>query len=121
MLNIQYHIINRKEIKTKMRKKWNSQRPLLDPELDHPQAKELEGINHIIKNTPTISDHVLKDLSKSNKSNDGRGANGMSAIQVLRAAIVKILFGFSYKDLAFHIVDSRSFRRFCKIGIAEKE
>ena len=44
----------------------------------------------------------------------------MSADQVLRAAIVKILFGFTYLDLAFHIVDSKTIRRFCQIGIAEK-
>ena len=44
----------------------------------------------------------------------------MSAEQVLRAAIVKALFGFTYKELAFHLVDSRSLRRFCLIGFADK-
>lgn len=33
------------------------------------------------------------------RSIDRSGANGMSAEQVLRAAIVKMLFGFSYQDL----------------------
>jgi len=103
-----------------MRRKWNPQMPLMPPVLDYPQAKELDAINRIIKDTPCISDHVLKDLSKSKKSNDGRGARGMSADQVLRAAIVKILFGFSYKDLAFHLVDSQSIRGFCQIGFADK-
>lgn len=44
----------------------------------------------------------------------------MTAEQVLRAAIVKVLFGFTYRNLAFHIVDSQSIRRFCRIGIADK-
>ena len=44
----------------------------------------------------------------------------MTAEQVLRAAIVKMLFGFTYQELAFHIVDSQSIRRFCQIGIADK-
>jgi len=44
----------------------------------------------------------------------------MSAEQVLRAAIVKTLFCFTYKELAFHLVDSRSLRRFCLIGFSDK-
>ena len=44
----------------------------------------------------------------------------MTAEQVIRAAIVKQMFGFSYKDLAFHLMDSVSLKRFCLIGIADK-
>ena len=44
----------------------------------------------------------------------------MTAEQVVRAGIVKQIFQFSYKDLAFHIMDSHSLRRFCFIGIADK-
>ena len=43
----------------------------------------------------------------------------MSADQVLRCAVIKVLFNFSYQELAFHIVDSQSLRWFCRIGIAE--
>jgi IS5 family transposase len=44
----------------------------------------------------------------------------MSADQVIRAGIVMRLFDFTYKELAFHISDSRCLRRFCRIGIADK-
>ena len=44
----------------------------------------------------------------------------MSAAQVLRAAFVKQWEGCSYPDLAFHIIDSRSYRNFCRIGITHK-
>ena len=44
----------------------------------------------------------------------------MSGEQVLRAAIIKALFGFTYKELAFHLIDSRTLRRFCLIGFADK-
>jgi IS5 family transposase len=44
----------------------------------------------------------------------------MTADQVVRAAIVKQMFGFAYKELAFHIIDSNSIRRFMRIGIADK-
>jgi len=39
---------------------------------------------------------------------------------VVRAAIIKQMFEFSYTDLAFHLVDSVSMKRFCLIGIADK-
>jgi IS5 family transposase len=39
---------------------------------------------------------------------------------VLRCAIVKVLFNFTYEDLAFHIVDSQSVRWFYRIGMADE-
>jgi IS5 family transposase len=103
-----------------MREKWQKQMPLVDPRSDHPQAQELEVISNIIRSKPTICEYLLQDLSKNRPATSRSGANGMSADQVLRAAIVKILFSFTYVDLAFHIVDSRTLRRFCQIGIADK-
>jgi IS5 family transposase len=44
----------------------------------------------------------------------------MTAEQAVRAAIAKQMFNFTYKELAFHIVDSKSLRRFMRIGIADK-
>jgi IS5 family transposase len=44
----------------------------------------------------------------------------MSAEKVLRAAIVKQMFGFSYELLPFHLADSNSLRGFSRIGIADK-
>ncbi len=43
----------------------------------------------------------------------------MTAEQVLRAAIIKQLEGFSYRALAFHLMDSRVYSRFCRIGISK--
>jgi IS5 family transposase len=102
-----------------MRKKWEQQMPLMPPNIDHPQADELEAISRIINGKPTICDRVLQELCKRPPTARS-GARGMSADQVLRAAIVKSLFGFTYKELAFHMVDSQSIRRFCQIGIADK-
>jgi len=94
--------------------------PLMPPKIDHPQANELEAISHIIDSKPTICEHVMQDLCKGRPATGHSGANGMTAEQVLRAAIVKMLFGFTYEELAFHMVDSQSIRRFCQIGIADK-
>ena len=43
----------------------------------------------------------------------------MSAEQVLRALLVKQLNQFSYRELAFHLADSRSYRTFCQLSIIE--
>ncbi len=103
-----------------MRKKWQKQMPLMPQITDHAQSKELEVISNIIDLNPTICDRVLQDLNKGKNLAHRQGANGMSADQVLRSAIVKNLFGFTYEQLAFHLVDSQSLSWFCRIGIADK-
>ena len=94
--------------------------PLMPQITDHAQSKELEVISNIIDTNPIICDRVLQDLNKGKNVSHRQGANGMSAEQVLRSAIVKTLYNFSYKDLAFHLVDSQSLSWFCRIGIADK-
>jgi len=106
-----------------MRKKQQKQMPLMntaDKQSKHPQQEELEAISRIINSTPTICDLVLQDLNHGKKIYRRTGAQGMSADQVLRAAIVMRLFDFTYQQLAFHISDSRCLRRFCRIGFADK-
>ena len=88
-----------------MRKKRQKQMPLMPTEIDHPQAYELESISRIINRNPTICDHVMQDLSKGRPATAKSGASGMTAEQVLRAAIVKMLFGFTYQELAFHVIN----------------
>jgi len=103
-----------------MREKWQKQMPLMPQITDHTQSKELQVISNIIDANPTICDRVLQDLNKGKNIAHRQGANGMSADQVLRSAIVKILFGLTYEQLAFHLVDSQSLSWFCRIGIADK-
>jgi len=103
-----------------MREKWQKQMSLIPTEIDHPQAKELEAISQILNSQPTIYEIAMQDLSKHYKSSHKRGARGMSAEQVVRAAIVKVLFSFTYEELAFHLIDSKTIQRFCRIGIADK-
>lgn len=103
-----------------MREKMQKQTPLISPATDHRQARELEAINAILKKHPTICQRVHQDLSNGKSTQTRSGARGMSAEQVLRAAVVRALFGFTYQQLAFHMVDSRALRRFCLIGFADK-
>jgi IS5 family transposase len=103
-----------------MREKHQKQMPLIDPPTGHPKEKELEAISTVLDNTPTICDHVLQDLNKGKIIKRRTGARGMTAEQIIRAAVMMRLYSFTYEDLAFHISDSRALRRFCRIGIADK-
>jgi len=103
-----------------MREKQQKQLPLMESGSSHPQQRELDAISTIIDNTPNICGYVLQDLNKGKIIKRRTGARGMSADQVLRAAVVMRLFGFTYEQLAFHIFDSRSLRIFCRIGFAGK-
>ena len=103
-----------------MRKKSKKQMPLMPAATDHPQAIELENISRILDANPIICDLAMQDLCEVSKKASRSGARGMTADQVVRAAIVKQMLNFTYKELAFHIVDSNSLRRFMRIGIADK-
>lgn len=92
----------------------------MNPITDHTQSQELKIISDIIDENFTICDLVLQDLQKDKSGTHRKGAQGMSAEQVLRSAIIKILFGYTYQDLAFHLVDSKTLSWFCRIGIGDK-
>jgi len=102
-----------------MRKNTQKQKPLTVTSIDHPHAVELEGMSQILDANPIIYDWVLQDLTRDVMRTD-TGAEGMSAEQVLRAAIIKQMETYSYEDLAFHLLDSVCYRGFCRIGIADK-
>lgn len=96
------------------------QPPLVSPIIDHPRATELEKMSRALDalgHKPV--DLVWVDLTRGLRS-PHKGRKGLGAEQLLRAAIIKLLFGFSYEQLAFHLADSRTFRRFCRLGIHEK-
>ena len=88
-----------------MRKKNQKQMPLMPSDIAHPRAKELDRISKILDSVPNIVDMVLQDLTHG-VEHRSRGAQGMTAEQVLRAAIIKQTEEFSYEDLAFHLVSS---------------
>ncbi len=71
-----------------MRKKSKKQMPLMPPKIDHPQAEELNAISCILDRNPIICDLAMQDLSSGSKKSKA-GAKGMTAEQVVRAAIVK--------------------------------
>ena len=102
-----------------MRKIHQKQLPLMPNNIDHPRSRELEQISQILDSIPTILELVLQDLTHG-VENRNSGAEGMAAEQVLRAAIIRQSEDFSYAELAFHLIDSTTYRNFCRIGLSEK-
>ncbi len=84
---------------------------------DHKLGKELKKISEILDRHPEFVVWVHEDLVKDKAKT---GNLGLSAEQVLRAAIIKNLRGLSYEKLAFNIIDSNSSRAFLMMDIDEK-
>jgi len=62
---------------------------------------------------------VHDDLLRVRKADARQGRKGLSAEQVVRAAVVKQMFQLSYEDLSFQLGDSLQLRGFCRISPAE--
>ena len=104
-----------------MRKIRNQQLPLAEVAPDHPKAKELSKISEILHANLSIYGFVLQDVGVLPSSeNDVGGAEGMTAEQIVRAAIVKQMEGYSYRELEFHLQDSRVYSQFCRIGFGKR-
>lgn len=101
-----------------MRENRHDQFPLQPTGIDHPHAKELEAISLILDSRPIIADLALQDLVPEGVD-ASRGAPGLTGDQVVRGAIIKQMNQFSYDELAFHLLDSVTYRRFCRLGIAD--
>ena len=77
-----------------MRRNRENQLPLSGLWPDHRLAQELKAVSKILDDNPSILELVLHDLCDTASS--GQGAPGLSAEQVLRAAILKNWHQFSY-------------------------
>ena len=101
-----------------MRKNIQSQLSLVNQPIQHELANELERISSRLDQLPDINQLVLKDLKRELKC-PNRGRKGLDPDTVFRALLIKQMRGFSYKILSFHLADSQTFRRFCRIGFAD--
>lgn len=101
-----------------MRATIHAQMPLVEQAIEHEHARELEMMSQVLDDEPEVLLLVQTDISKVGTDPD-TGRPGMTAEQVLRAAVVKQIGRFSYEQLAFHLADSTTYRRFCRIGIAD--
>jgi IS5 family transposase len=77
-------------------------------------------MNRTLDANRSILRAVHADLLRVRKADAKRGRKGLSAEQVVRAAAVKQMFGFSYEELAFQLEDSLQLRGFCGLSPAEE-
>src|SRR5262245_36540699 len=101
-----------------MRRSVRDQLPLLATPFGHDHIRELKAAAQILDAHPEFAQWVRADLLRGGIS-ASRGRTGMSGEQVLRALLIKQANGFSYEELSFHLVDSQSYRMFCRIGFAD--
>jgi IS5 family transposase len=101
-----------------MRRSVRDQLSLVPAPFGHDHVRELQAVRAILDAHPEFARWVQADLLAGGAAAD-RGREGMSGEQVLRALIIKQANGFSYEQLAFHLVDSQSYRAFCLIGVVD--
>jgi len=104
-----------------MRTKRTSQISIFDQFADHEIGRELAAMSHWLDAHPKVLDGVAKDLRAPSVKATGR--LGMSAESVLRCTLLKQHRQLSYKELAFHLMDSASFQAFARlpVGFAPKK
>ena len=101
-----------------MRQARQKQLNLTAPWLPLEHASELAAIDRLLDQMPAVAELIWRDLNAERASKNA-GAQGLSAEQVLRALLVKQMNGFSYRELAFHLADSASYRTFCRLSLGE--
>lgn len=101
-----------------MRLAKNPQKPLFCQWSDHRFSKNLASISRILDENPRFIDLVAEDLKSGNKGKD-TGSHGMTAEQVLRAAILKQQNGWSYEFLELQCIDSDMTKSFLRLALDE--
>ena len=102
-----------------MRRSVRDQLSLVPAPFGHEHVRELQAVRAILDAHPEFAKWIQADLLAGGIAAD-RGRAGMSGEVVLRALVIKQANGFSYEGLAFHLLDSQSYRAFCLIGFADK-
>jgi len=101
-----------------MREKIAQQPPLMPAPINHKHAQELSRMSAVLDQLSDVTERVHRDLM-GHVSNPHKGRRGMSAEQVLRALVVKLMNGWGDEQLAFHLADSSCYRWFCRLGIGD--
>ena len=98
-----------------MRRKYHRQGSLFHVMPRSAIGRELAAVSEIVDANPQVLDRVYRDLVGTAREDHGR--EGMTAEQVLRAAIVKQGQNLNYEELAFHLGDSQVFRAFVRLRV----
>lgn len=99
-----------------MRKTVYRQLPLVPVLREHSHIAELEEMSRTLDDNPVIANAVHADLVLEVQADVGAAA-GLSADQVVRAAMLYHQNGWSYEGLEFELAYNSAFRGFCRLGL----
>jgi len=92
------------------------QLPLTAPWIGHDHATELAAMSALLDAQPALAAHIQQDLESGCAKNAHTGRPGLMGEQTLRILVVRQLTGWTYTALAFHLLDSATYRAFCRLG-----
>lgn len=98
----------------------SSQLPLTAPWVHHAHAAELAAISALLDEQAALSELIQQDLERACPKNPGTGRPGLTGEQTCRILVLRQLTGWTYAELAFHLLDSATYRTFCRIGALVK-
>ena len=100
-----------------MREELHQQLSLDPPRVDHRHADELAAMSKLLDELPAEAfGWVLSDLSERSLET---GRPGLSAEQTLRCLLLRQMTRMTYSQLSFHLQDSTTYRRFCRMGLLQ--
>jgi len=104
-----------------MRETHNAQASIFDRYAKHEIGNQLAMMSDILDNCGEVISWVESDLTDESAQPTGR--TGLPVESVLRCAILKQVRQLSYKELAFYLEDSGSFRSFARLpqGVVPKK
>jgi len=70
----------------------------------------------LLDEQPALAALVQQDLEAACPKNPRTGRAGLTGEQTLRVLVVRQLTGWTYPELAFHLLDSATYRAFCRVG-----
>lgn len=98
-----------------MRQERTIQASIFDLYAAHEIGRELKAVSQWLDDHRDLLGPVAKDLRRKRVKPTGR--RGLPAEAVLRCALLKQYRQLSYKELAFHLEDSLSFRAFARLPL----
>ncbi|MGH7620439.1 MAG: ISNCY family transposase [Gemmatimonadaceae bacterium] len=92
------------------------QLPLTAPWIDHAHATDLAAMSALLDEQPALAALIQQDLEAGCPKNAHTGRPGLTGDQTLRILVVRQLTGWTYAELAFHLMDSMTYRAFCRLS-----
>lgn len=96
-----------------MRQSHHAQLSIFDYYSQHEHAQQLHDLSDLLDQHPIILTLIKRDFDKTEVAKTG--ACGMSMESILRCLLLKQILGVSYRQLAFHLSDSPSYRAFARL------